>query len=66
MTRREAITTVVLALVAGGTAFFGSTWDSGFMAAAHVAGTAFFGTLSALLVALGLDPRRKQGDGNGP
>lgn len=59
MNRREVITTLILALVAAGAAFFGSQWDSGFTAAAHVAGTAFFGTLSALLVALGIDPRRK-------
>lgn len=61
MTTRELATTILIALAAAGTTFTGtSIADVGWQGAFMGAGSAFFGTVSALIVALGYDPRRRQ------
>jgi hypothetical protein len=59
MTIREIVVTLTIALVAAGSAFFGASWQSGYQEAFQTSGLTFFGTISALLVFLGIDPRRK-------
>lgn len=59
MTRQQLIRTLVVSGVAAGAAFFGASWDAGFMEASRTAGTAFFGTAGALLGYLGWDARKQ-------